>query len=131
MSAVIAIRNAIDMLQLSDLEHIPSLQEAFIQRISVLQIEYKNSQQQFTLETTGQSKNIKQKSKKKTQTDFAVEVLTQQNDLHCRDILIEMEKLGYRPPRGGSTPLNTLGAEMRRRKDLFQPLGKGIYRLII
>ena len=131
MSAVIAIRNAIDMLQLSDLEHIPSLQEAFIQRISVLQIEYKNSQQQFTVETTGQSKNIKQKSKKKTMADFAVEVLTQQNDLHFKDIWTKIENLGYHPPRAGKTPWETLGAEMRRRKDLFQPLGKGIYRLII
>ena len=129
MSAVIAIRNAIDMLQLSDLEHIPSLQEAFIQRISVLQIEYKNSQQQFTVETTGQSKNIKQKSKKKTMADFAVEVLTQQNDLHFKDIWTKIENLGYHST--GKTPWETLGAEMRRRKDLFQPLGKGIYRLII
>ena len=129
MSAVIAIRNAIDMLQLSDLEHIPSLQEAFIQRISVLQIEYKNSQQQFTVETTGQSKNIKQKSKKKTMADFAVEVLTQQNDLHFKDIWTKIENLGYHST--GKTPWETLGAEMRRRKDLFKPLGKGIYRLII
>ena len=129
MSAVIAIRNAIDMLQLSDLEHIPSLQEAFIQRISVLQIEYNNSQQQFTVETTGQSKNIKQKSKKKTMADFAVEVLTQQNDLHFKDIWTKIENLGYHST--GKTPWETLGAEMRRRKDLFQPLGKGIYRLII
>ena len=129
MSAVIAIRNAIDMLQVSDLEHIPSLQEAFIQRISVLQIEYKNSQQQFTVETTGQSKNIKQKSKKKTMADFAVEVLTQQNDLHFKDIWTKIENLGYHST--GKTPWETLGAEMRRRKDLFKPLGKGIYRLII
>jgi hypothetical protein len=129
MSAVIAIRNAIDMLQLSDLEHIPSLQEAFIQRISVLQIEYKNSQQQFTVETIAQSKNIKQKSKKKTMTDFAVEVLTQQNDLHFKNIWTKIENLGYHST--GKTPWETLGSEMRRHKNLFQPLGKGIYRLII
>ncbi len=129
MSAVIAIRNAIDMLQVSDLEHIPSLRKTFLQRISVLQIEYKKSQQQFTVETTGQSKNIKQKSKKKTMTDFAVEVLTQQNDLHFKDIWTKIENLGYHST--GKTPWETLGAEMRRRKDLFQPLGKGIYRLII
>ena len=44
MSAVIAIRNAIDMLQVSDLEHIAPLREAFLQRETVLKTEHKNAE---------------------------------------------------------------------------------------
>lgn len=44
MSAVIAIRNAIDMLQVSDLEHIAPLREAFHQRETVLKTEHKNAE---------------------------------------------------------------------------------------
>jgi len=44
MSAVIAIRNAIDMLQVSDLEHIAPLREAFFQRETVLKTEHKNAE---------------------------------------------------------------------------------------
>ena len=44
MSAVIAIRNAIDMLQVADLEHIAPLREAFLQRETVLKTEHKNAE---------------------------------------------------------------------------------------
>ena len=44
MSAVIAIRNAIDMLQVSDLEHLPDLRDAFKLRESVLRTEHKKAE---------------------------------------------------------------------------------------
>ena len=44
MSAVIAIRNAIDMLQVSDLEHLQDLRDAFKLRESVLKTEHKKTE---------------------------------------------------------------------------------------
>lgn len=95
-------------------------------------------EQQFTDETISGSKPVvvvkappKQKSQKKTIADFAVEVLTEQNDLHFKIIWAKIEKLGYIPPRGGKTPWETLGSELRRRHEIFKPIGRGIYRLII
>ena len=44
MSAVVAIRNAIDMLQVADLEHIAPLREAFLQRETLLKTEHKNAE---------------------------------------------------------------------------------------
>lgn len=44
MSAVVAIRNAIDMLQVSDLEHLQDLRDSFKLRESVLKTEHKNAE---------------------------------------------------------------------------------------
>lgn len=88
-------------------------------------------EQQFTDETISESKNIKQKSQKKTMTNLAIEVLTEQNDLHFKIIWAKIEKLGYVAPRAGKTPWATLGSQMRSKPTIFKPIGKGIYRLII
>lgn len=82
-----------------------------------------------SLEEEEIKEDIVSESKKNTMIDLAIQVLTKQNDLHFRTIWIEIEKLGYKTPRGGKTPWATLGSELRRRDDIFKKLGKGIYGL--
>lgn len=87
-------------------------------------------EQEIKKEIVSESKNAKQKSKKNTMINLAIQVLTEKNDLHYRTIWIEIEKLGYKPPRRGKTPWLTLRTQMSSKPENFKPIGNGIYRLI-
>ncbi len=63
-------------------------------------------------------------------TNWAVKVLTEQNDLHFKIIWGKIEKLGYTSPRGGKTPWATLRTGLSN-DNRFERVGKGIYRLIL
>jgi hypothetical protein len=83
-----------------------------------------------SLEEEEIKEDIVSESKKNTMIDLAIQVLTKQNDLHFRTIWIEIEKLGYKTPRGGKTPWATLCTQMSSKPENFKAIGRGIYRLI-
>lgn len=86
-------------------------------------------EQEIKKEIVSKSKNAKQKSKKNTMVNLAIQVLTKKNDLHYKTVWNEIEKLGYKPPRGGKTPENTLRVGMSN-SEKFIAIGGGKYRLI-
>ena len=83
-----------------------------------------------SLEEEEIKEDIVSESKKNTMIDLAIQVLTKQNDLHFRTIWIEIEKLGYKTPRGCKTPWSTLCTQMSSKPENFKAIGRGIYRLI-
>ena len=58
---------------------------------------------------------------------LAQEILAEKGNLHYRILWKEMEKLGYKSM--GKTPWGTLGAELKRRNDIFEKKTMGVYGL--
>ena len=116
---------------LNSLQQQESIQECILESIqgSILKSIHKShlfKNQTPIYQTTSK---IKITFKKNSMLGYAFKILSKKNDLHFRKIWEEMKILGYISL--GKTPWETLGAQLRTKPQIFKPIGKGIYRLII